>query len=208
VIRRWDVITIGNLSRNRYWGETGEPVRGGWCTCTLITGEGFRLLVDPSLRDPAAMAAELDRRTGLKPEAVDAVFITHHHGDHHWGIEAFQSARWLAAPPVAQLVNRETHYSRPVEPTARRLLNEIEMIHTPGHTREHHSLLFRCDGQAVVVAGDAVMTRDFLAHRQGYLNSVDFQQASRTIEEIARIADIVVPGHDNYFAVSLTPFVE
>jgi glyoxylase-like metal-dependent hydrolase (beta-lactamase superfamily II) len=60
----------------------------------------------------------------------------------------------------------------------------------------------------VVIAGDAVMTRDFFAHRQGYLNSVDFPQASRTIEEIARIADIVVPGHDNYFLVSLAPFAE
>jgi glyoxylase-like metal-dependent hydrolase (beta-lactamase superfamily II) len=208
MITRWDVITIGNLSRNRYWGEIGEPVRGGWCTCTLIAGEGFRLLVDPSLKDAAAMAAELDRRTGLKPEAVEAVFITHHHGDHHWGLEAFRSARWLAAPPVAEMVNRETHYSKPVEPAARQVLDGVEMIHTPGHTKEHHSLFLRCDGQAVVIAGDAVMTRDFFAHRQGYLNSVDFRQASRTIEEIARIADIVVPGHDNYFVVASTPFVE
>ncbi|MFB3882238.1 MAG: MBL fold metallo-hydrolase [Armatimonadota bacterium] len=209
MIRRWDIITIGNLSRNRYWGEGDEKrLRDAWCTCTLITGRDFRLMVDPSLRNPAAMAAELDRRTGLKPEAIDAVFITHHHGDHHWGVEAFPSAKWLAAPPVAELVNRETQYSKPVEPVAHRLFEGVEMIATPGHTKEHHSLVFRCDGQAVVIAGDAVMTRDFFAHRQGYLNSVDFERATRTIEEIARIADIVVPGHDNYFAVSLTPFAE
>jgi glyoxylase-like metal-dependent hydrolase (beta-lactamase superfamily II) len=207
MIQRWDVITIGNLSRNRYWGESDEVrLRDAWCTCTLITGNGFRLLVDPSLKDPAAMAAELGRRTGLKPEAVDTVFITHHHGDHHWGLEAFRDAQWLAAPPVAKMVNRETHYSKPVEPAAHRLFEGVEMIHTPGHTKEHHSLLFRCDGQVVVIAGDAVMTRDFFAHRQGYFNSIDFQQAARTIEDIARIADIVVPGHDNYFVVASTPF--
>ena len=73
---------------------------------------------------------------------------------------------------------------------------------------EHHSLLFECAGQKVVIAGDAVMTRDFFAHRQGYFNSVDFALAAQTIERIATIADVVVPGHDNYFSVELTPFVD
>jgi glyoxylase-like metal-dependent hydrolase (beta-lactamase superfamily II) len=209
MIQSWDVITIGNLSRNRYWGEGDEVrLRDAWCTCTLISGDGFRLLVDPSLRDPAAMAAELDRRTGLKPEDVNAVFITHHHGDHHWGLEAFPAARWYAVGPVADLVNKENTYSKPVEPAPHRLLGAVGVVATPGHTKEHHSLLFRCDGQAVVIAGDAVMTRDFFVHRQGYFNSVDFQQAARTIEETALVADIVVPGHDNYFLVSLAPFAE
>jgi glyoxylase-like metal-dependent hydrolase (beta-lactamase superfamily II) len=208
MILRWDIITIGNLSRNRYWGESDEGrLREAWCTCTLITGKGFRLLVDPALKDAGAMAAELDRRTGLRPEAVDAVFVTHDHGDHHWGLEAFASAEWYAAAPVADAINRENSYPKPVEAAGHRLLGAVGVIHTPGHTKEHHSLLFRCDDQSVVIAGDAVMTHDFFAHRQGYFNSADFRQASRTIEEIARIADIVVPGHDNYFLVSLTPFV-
>src|SRR5215213_4724614 len=51
-VRRWDVITIGNLSRNRYWGEGDEKgLRSVICTCTLIQGEGFRLLVDASLAE-------------------------------------------------------------------------------------------------------------------------------------------------------------
>ncbi|MBC8472531.1 MAG: hypothetical protein H8D56_23965 [Planctomycetes bacterium] len=53
-VKRWDVITIGNLSRNRYCGESDtRGVRGAICTCTLITGEGFRILVDLSLADAA-----------------------------------------------------------------------------------------------------------------------------------------------------------
>lgn len=208
MIQRWDVITIGNLSRNRYWGEGDDRrLRDAWCTCTLITGKGFRLLVDPALRDPAAMAAELDRRTGLKPKAVDAVFVTHDHGDHHWGLEAFPAAKWYAVAPVAEAINKEKAYSKPIEAAAHRLFGAVNVIHTPGHTKEHHSLLFKCDDQTVVIAGDAVMTRDFFAHRQGYFNSADFEQAAHTIEEIARIADIVVPGHDNCFPVASTPFV-
>ena len=64
MIERWDVVTIGNVSRNRYWREGDEKaVRSVICTSTLITGDGFRLLVDPSIADEAQMAAELDRRT-------------------------------------------------------------------------------------------------------------------------------------------------
>ncbi len=208
-VTRWDVITIGNLSRNRFWGESDEHrLRDAWCTCTLISGASFRLLVDPSLRDPAAMASELDRRTGLKPEAIDAVFITHHHGDHHWGLEAFPAAKWYAVTPVAELINRENAYSKPVEAAPHRLCGAVDVIATPGHTHQHHSLHFTCEGQSIVIAGDAVMTRDFFVHRQGYFNTADLGQAAHTIEEIARIADIVVPGHDNYFMVAATPFVD
>ena len=52
---------------NRYWGEgDGRGVRSVICTCTLIQGDKFRLLVDPSLADAGQMTRELDRRTGLK----------------------------------------------------------------------------------------------------------------------------------------------
>jgi hypothetical protein len=46
-VKRWDVITIGNLSRNRYWGESdAKGVRSAICTCTVIQGDGFRLAVE------------------------------------------------------------------------------------------------------------------------------------------------------------------
>ena len=46
---RWDVICIGNLSRNLCWGEgEDKPVRAALCTSTPITGDDFRLPVDPA----------------------------------------------------------------------------------------------------------------------------------------------------------------
>src|SRR4051812_25558013 len=72
-VQRWDVVTVGNLSRNRYGGEGDEKgVRPTLCTCTLVRGADFRLLVDPSVADAAGMARELDRRTGLKPADITA----------------------------------------------------------------------------------------------------------------------------------------
>jgi len=202
MIQRWDVVTIGNLSRNRYWGESDAvAVRAALCTSTLVRGEGFRLLVDPPLAEPAQMARELDRRTGLKPDAVTHVFLTHEHGDHLAGLENFPEAVWLAGARVAARVNEAGRHSRPVRPVEGTFLAGIEALPTPGHTPDHHSLLFTCEGMVVVIAGDAVMTRDFWAERQGFHNSADFLQAARTMEELAAVADLIVPGHDNYFPV-------
>ena len=80
-VKRWDVITVGNLARNRTWGESeAKPLRSTLCTCTVVQGEGFRLIVDPSEGNADDMARELDRRTGLKPREITAAFVTHRGG--------------------------------------------------------------------------------------------------------------------------------
>lgn len=199
-VKRWDVITIGNLSRNRYWGESdAKGVRAAICTCTLITGEGFRVLVDPSLADEADMARELDRRTGIKPRDITAVFVTHRHGDHFAGITHFPDSQWLAAPAVAEILNKSGKLPRLVESASDQLFNAVKVIHTPGHTNTHHSLHFDCGGLSIVIAGDSVATRDFFGERRGYFNAVDFEISARTMDKLAAMADIIVPGHDNYF---------
>lgn len=202
MIQRWDIITIGNLSRNRYWGEREDQAyRSAICTCTLVRGDNFCLLVDPSLKEEQQMAAELFRRTGLHLADVDTVFITHAHGDHHYGLQHFPQARWLAAAPVAELLNQSGAYTKPLEAAANPLLGEIDIIHTPGHTQHHYSLRFDWEGYSVVIAADAAVTRDFWNERRGYFNSEDFAAATQSIAHLATVADIVVPGHDNYFLV-------
>jgi glyoxylase-like metal-dependent hydrolase (beta-lactamase superfamily II) len=201
-VKRWDVVTIGNLSRNRYWGEPdAKGLRPAICTCTLVTGDGFRLLVDPSLADAAQMARELDRRTGRTPRDVTAAFVTHEHGDHWAGLAHFTDARWLAAPPIAEILNKSGKLARRVEPVTGRLFDAVDVVPTPGHTNGHHSLRFDCEGLSIVAAGDAVATRDFFRDRRGYYNAVDFKQSARTMDELAVMADLIVPGHDNYFPV-------
>jgi len=198
-VKHWDVITIGNLSRNRYWGESEKRgVRSAICSCTLIAGEDFRILVDPSLESEKEMAAELDRRTGMSTSEIDTVFITHGHGDHHYGLAHFPKARWLAGADVADGLNRSKRYSKLIEPAGDHILGAVDVIPTPGHTMDHCSLSFDCKGFSVIVAGDAVATRDFWVERRGYFNAVDFELSARTMDTIASIADIVVPGHDNY----------
>jgi glyoxylase-like metal-dependent hydrolase (beta-lactamase superfamily II) len=198
---RWDVVFIGNLSRNRYWNEADDrPRRSVLSTTTLVSNGDFRLIVDPSISDATRMAAELDRRAGIAPAAIDAVFVTHEHGDHHAGLDAFPDARWLAAPEAAERINGLGRRLKRIEPVEGFIAEGIECIATPGHTNGHHSVLFAdADGYRVVIAGDAVVTRDFWRDARGYFNSSDAGLASDTIKRLGGMVDIVVPGHDNYF---------
>jgi glyoxylase-like metal-dependent hydrolase (beta-lactamase superfamily II) len=202
---RWDVITIGNLSRNRYWGEPDtKALRPAICTTTLISGKTFKLLVDPSLADAKQMAAELDRRTGLKPADVTAVFVTHEHGDHWAGINHFPGARWIASPGVADILNNNGKLAKKLEGfAAGRLFDGVDVIPTPGHTQHHHSVRFDCEGMSIVAAGDALATRDFFRERRGYFNAIDFALSARTMDMLAEVADVLIPGHDNYFLTSI-----
>jgi glyoxylase-like metal-dependent hydrolase (beta-lactamase superfamily II) len=199
-IKRWDIITIGNLSRNRYWGESDErAIRSVICTCTVIRVEDFHVLVDPSIENEQIMAAELNRRMGLTPDDIDVVFITHQHGDHHVGLPNFPKAKWLAGAEVATGLNKTGLYSKPVEPADHSIYDAIEVIPTPGHTADHKGLRFDCEGFSVFIAGDSVATRDFWVESQMFYVVSDLEEATRTLKKIASIADIVVPGHDNYF---------
>jgi glyoxylase-like metal-dependent hydrolase (beta-lactamase superfamily II) len=199
-VKRWDVITIGNLSRNEYWGEgRDKAVRNVLCTCTLIRGEGFSLLVDPSEAAAADMARELDRRTGLKLKDITAAFITHDHADHWPGLMHFPDARWLAGPGVAEILNKNGKLTPRVEPVSGMLFDAVEVVPTPGHTPTHHSLRFDCDGLSVMAAGDAIATHDFFRDRRNFYNATDPQQGVATMNKIAAMADLIIPGHDNYF---------
>jgi N-acyl homoserine lactone hydrolase len=145
------------------------------------------------------MVRELDRRTGTKPHDITAVFVTHEHGDHLAGITHFPDSKWLAAPAVADILNKSGKLPRSVESVTSQLFNAIEVIHTPGHTKTHHGLHFDCGGLSIVIAGDSVATQDFFRERRGYFNAVDFELSARTMDKVAAMADIIVPGHDNYF---------
>jgi glyoxylase-like metal-dependent hydrolase (beta-lactamase superfamily II) len=202
-VRRWDVITIGNLSRNACWGESiRKALRPVLCTCTLIQGDGFRLLVDPSVRKGRQMAAEIYRRTGLRPADVGTVFITHHHSDHRFGLKHFAHAEWFASAGEADKINDAGGYPRRVRAASGGLFNgALAVVASPGHTDDHHSLRFQCDGSRVVVAGDAVVTRDYWKERLPFHNAVDMDAATDSITKLTDMADIIVPGHDNYFVV-------
>ena len=200
-MNRFTILTLGCFSRNRYWGEEdAKSYRRALCTSTLIeTPQGARILVDPAVSG-AALAQVLDERCGLRPEAVDYVYVTHRHGDHYVGMADLPQAVWLAAPGDAGEIRRALpQHAKRIFAAGAEIVPGVQVLPLPGHTPGLAGLLFASEDGMVAVAGDSVMTRDFFKDRRGYYNSADFAASARSIDLLMEKADIVVPGHGNYF---------
>jgi len=61
------------------------------------------------------------------------------------------------------------------------------------------SLRFDYRNLSVVVAGDSVTSGDFRDDRRMYYNVPDNEESRRTMDKLNSLADIIIPGHDNYF---------
>lgn len=196
---KFTIVNIGTLSMNRFWGEEAR-VRTPSATCTLLTVSGKRVLVDPS-PFPEQLEALLFATTGLHPAAIDQVFITHFHGDHRFGLDLFPDAEWLMASAGLdewqKISANDADVIARFRPAEGRLLAEIQLLPAPGHTLGLNALLVDTPWGKLVIAGDAVMTPEFFAAEQGFHNSVDFAQATKTIRKIKETAALVIPGHGN-----------
>lgn len=207
---QWDVIVIGHLRVNRYFGESpSQPPRGDPSTCTSVmlrgkepNGSPYVLLIDPTMRWTANdFYFDINRRTGLHPQDVTHCYCTHHHLDHYDAFRYFPNAQWLAPYPVAEILMREAKGIDPhrIRPVKGEFLPGAYALPLPGHTATLHGVAFQCGGKKILAAGDAVMTQYHFIY-----GTTDFQtdpalnqQAAETIENMKESFDIVIPGHDN-----------
>ena len=215
---RFDIISIGTLSRNRLWGET-EAVRTPHATCTLIRSGRRSILVDPGVPGPA-MAARLYERTGLTPERVDTVFLTNFRPAHRAGLGVFPKAKVLIHE-VEQQATRQ-HLERLLKEAPEgdidrgylkqelklldslatpedRVAEQLDLFPLAGYTPGTCGLLIKLPTTSVLVAGDAVPTQDHFLAGQVLPDSYDIEGAQDSLREVYEIADLIIPGHDNLF---------
>jgi len=204
----WLNLTLGNLSMNKLWGET-ERKHQTTCTSTLVRSPAGLVLVDPPL--PAAeMPALLDRRAGIGVDDVRHVFLTHFHGDHRYGLEAFPDAGWwMAQEEIDFWLARSEAADRAlldrIRPAPADPVSGVSVRLTPGHTPGTASVFLRWRGRRVAIVGDTVMSEEFFWAREVFHNAVDLEAARASIELLSRDADLVIPGHGAPFATSLPP---
>ncbi len=215
---RIDVISIGSLSRNRLWGES-TAVRTAHATTTLVRSEKKTILVDPGLPAPA-LAARLFERTGMKPEAIDTVFLTNARPAHRAGLSLFTKAKVLIHELeqdsyVAQLrglidqapeddedraaMLRELEIVKSFQPADDKLAANVDLFPLFGYTPGTCGLLVSTPLTSTLIAGDAVPTLDHFLAGQVLPDSADIKAAQEAMAEVYEIADLIVPGHDNLF---------
>ena len=192
-----DIVSIGCLSRNRFW-EEDQPVRPSQATTSLIRAGGMTILVDPSL--PGELLAQrLDERTGLTPDQIDVVFLTTFRPVHRRGLPILTEAEWHmseaeihAMPTHLQtleetdepVVREEAELLARFQPAPDRLAPGVDLFPTPGVTPGACGLLVLYPRLTLVVAGDAVLSRDYNEHGRDFERSVDTAAAKRSFAEI------------------------
>jgi len=203
----WRIINIGHLSYNKYRDPVGTQ-RNQLCTSLLIETDSRRIVVDPGVENKEEYTHHLDRQTGYKPSDIDTVFLTHFHR-HHWrSLSLFPKAVWIMSRTEIRwwknkdsITDKEKNILAGFVPIEEFAIEGLESIPTPGHTHGHTSLLFETREGFVVVAGDAVLTFDHFDDREPSEHSEDIKAARRSLDQIAKMADLVIPGHDNFFVV-------
>ena len=216
---RLDVISIGTLSRNRLWNETGQ-LRTPHATTTLVRAGKRHILVDPGL--PAqALGARLFERTGVRSDAIDTVFLTNFRPSHRAGLSLFTKAKVLiheveqqsAAAQIQRLIDqapdedldraaleRELELLESIKPADDQIADHVDLFPLFGYTPGTTGLLVSAVTYTALIAGDAVPTQDHFLAGQVLPDAQDIKAAQESMSEVYEIADLIVPGHDNVFA--------
>ncbi len=210
----WHIITIGHLSRNRFWGEDEQQsYRAPLATCILLKGDGLNVVIDPSLPAEQMEKALIDC-AGIRPEQITHTYSTHYHGDHHWDLSAFPNA--VCCMPAKDLetmlaewdtVQRSWQYLRTEQmlrlvPAEDHLVPGLEMVPLPGHTEGLSGYRFTAPEGSVLCTGDCVMTREFYQAGQPYFFGWNAEENERSIRRLKRteeMPDLIIPGHGEPF---------
>jgi glyoxylase-like metal-dependent hydrolase (beta-lactamase superfamily II) len=184
----------------------------------------FRFAVRFDIEPDEEVGPQL-RALGIGPADVKQVVLTHMHIDHDGGLGAFPQSEILVSPGELEVASGIAGQIRGYLPQrwpksfdpkplaldgvaygpfarSRRLTADgaIVAVATPGHTRDHLSVIVEDGDQAVFIAGDASYNEDAMLSGQLDGVSADESVASATLSAIRAFAasrpTIYLPAHD------------
>jgi glyoxylase-like metal-dependent hydrolase (beta-lactamase superfamily II) len=151
---------------------------------------------------------------GVKPEQIEQLGVSHHHGDHFGQAQRFPAARLIIGREDWSDVRGDPEKAALMKPWVEGRAPVIELdgdhdvfgdgrvvvVDTPGHTHGHQALLVHLAGGAVLLSGDAVHFREQLATRRPSGNHVDKVRGVRSIDRMLliekQVPATVVVQHD------------
>ena len=164
----------------------------------------------------------LRRVLSVEPDEIDAIIFTHLHWDHVQNMRQFRRARYICpATEIQWAYNPLPLYYRTYESPAlgiepayygcsfelvhgeTEIFPGITMFDTPGHSPGHMAVSVKTAAGDIVIAGDAVFqARNMEPNEEEkwrywvparFVNSIE---GWRSVEEIDKRADFILPCHD------------
>ncbi len=179
-----------------------KQIKGGWLassTATLIRTKGRNIIVDPGCNKGKLIVALGKEK--LKIENIDFVLLTHNHLDH---------ALLAGIFPTAKVMTSEEIYTGDNQIAAGETIpgTDLKIIKTPGHAREHCSLIVPVEKEIYAVAGDVFwwtdkekQTIDIEKIDDAHPEEANMAQLIESRKMILELADWVIPGHGKMFKV-------
>lgn len=195
----------------------------GWSSVTLVQTAGYKLLVDTGSYGDRSLLLKCLGEAGLRPDEINAVFLTHFHYDHMMNFDLFANAMFhlaeeeidyvtgggylkandpfVPAPCYQLMESRVKPFSGEVE-----ILPGVRTLPLPGHTPGMAGVLLEQD--QVLIAGDGIKNGHEFVLGLPPPAFAGSERALNSYQRGAEAARIIVPGHDNPFRLPITGEVE
>jgi N-acyl homoserine lactone hydrolase len=189
------------------------------------SGSLTRIVVDTGHagRRPA-LEREL-RRRGLSGADIDMVVCTHAHWDHIENLDVFDRAQIVLHHRELRYATRPhrndiacprwvnglfaTYHDRVREvEEGTQLIAGVEIVDAPGHSAGTIAVRVATDDGIAVVTGDSIQNSTVAVQRRNALVFWNDELASKTIDKLVSIADVIYPGHDQAFRIDADGNVE
>ena len=183
---RVEVLCPGMIRRD------GPVVLEARSTATLVSRGDRRVLVDTSGPENRGRLLEALAVRGVPPEGIEAVVLTHAHGDHVGNLSLFPDAKVIAH----RLEGGSLALDGEVE-----LWEGARLVPTPGHTPGSISVVVQAE-ETYALAGDAIPTEDNVRRWVPPGHHYDRERAMESMALLVDLADVIVPGHGPPFHVA------
>jgi N-acyl homoserine lactone hydrolase len=155
---------------------------------------------------------------GLTPADIDIVVCTHSHWDHVENLNIFKRAeivlhtnerRYLTKPHendhacpewIGPLFDSYQERIREVEEGVQ-LIPGVEILDAPGHSAGTIAVKADTADGIAVVTGDSIQNATVAVERRNALVFWSNEIATRSIDKLVKIADVIYPGHDQAFRI-------
>jgi N-acyl homoserine lactone hydrolase len=189
------------------------------------TGTLKRIIVDTGHTGRRPALEDELRHRGLTAADIDIVVCTHAHWDHIENLNMFERAqivlhqrerRYITSPHrndfacpnwVNSLMETYQDRIREVE-EGTRLLPGVEVVDAPGHSAGTIAVKVDTADGVAVITGDSIQNSTVARERRNALVFWNDELASRTIDKLVTIADVIYPGHDQAFRIDAQGNVE
>jgi len=160
----------------------------GWdanSAVVLVKSNGKNIIVDPGCEKKNLIDA-LEKEK-LSAKDIDYVVLTHSHEDHALLADIFGNAK---------VINKGNSVPG----------TEVRLLHMPGHTEDHISVVIPTPEGIYVIAGDAFWWTDdekqkIDINKKDPASVSDMDKLIESRKKILKIADYVIPGHGKMFKV-------